>query len=132
MLKLSGPCVKTISYVCSDYQVRVLKFEDPGGFTARTRRNQGNDRAYSLVGKATSTGALFLGGGKVLRSLRHYLWTQNREDYAFDRLEERAVRRGSAGRPSFGKTRKGRGQSIQYIIGTEKWDGGIFWAFLNA
>lgn len=43
VLKLSGPCVKTVRYVCSDYQVRVLKFEDPGGFTARTHRNQGND-----------------------------------------------------------------------------------------
>ena len=57
---------------------------------------KGNGRAYRLVGKATSTGALFLGRAKVLRSLRHYLRTQSREDYAIDRLEERDVRRGSA------------------------------------
>ena len=57
-----------------------------------------NDRADRLARRATPTNGLLLGGSEVLRSLRHYLQAQRQEHHTIDRLEERGVERGSAGR----------------------------------
>ena len=59
----------------------------------------GNDRAHRLAGKATLTSGLLL-RSDVLRSLRHYLRAQSEGHHTIDRLEERGVERGSAGRSS--------------------------------
>ena len=52
----------------------------------------------------------------MLRSLRHYLPVQSQEHYTVDRLEEKGVERGNAGRSSL----KGREKAIvsQTDIGT--------------
>ena len=42
---------------------------------------KGNDWADRLAGKATLTSGLLLRRSEVLRSLRHYLWTQNQGHY---------------------------------------------------
>ena len=66
---------------------------------------KGNDRADGLAGKATLTSGLLLRRSEVLRSLRHYLLAQSQGHHIIDRLEERDVDRGSAGR-SFMKGRE--------------------------
>ena len=77
---------------------------------------KGNDRADRLAGKATLTSGLLLGRSEVLRSLRHYLWTQSQGYNTIDRLEETGVERGSARRSFL----KGRERAIvnQTNIGT--------------
>ena len=57
---------------------------------------KGNDREYTLAGKATLTNGLLLGRSEVLRSLRHYMREQSQGHHTIDRLEERGVERGSA------------------------------------
>ena len=83
---------------------------------------KGNDRADRLAGKATHTSGLLLGRSEVLRSLRHYLRAQNQEHHTIDRLEERGVERGSAGRSSF----KGRERAIVFKgdVGETFWETG--------
>ena len=54
-----------------------------------------NDRADSLAGKATITSGLRLGRSEVLSILRHNLLAQSQGHHTVDRLEERAVERGS-------------------------------------
>ena len=82
---------------------------------------KGNDPADRLADKAAIKSSLRLGRSvktlMVLRSLRHYLRTQNREHHAIDRLEERGVERGSAPRRF---SLKGRKRAIvnQTNIGT--------------
>ena len=66
---------------------------------------EGNDRADRLAGKATLTSGLLLGRSEVLRSVRHDLRAQSQGHHTIDRLEERGVERGSAGR-SFLKGRE--------------------------
>ena len=77
---------------------------------------KGNDRADRLVGIATLTSGLLLGRSEALSSLRHYLRAQSQGHHTTDRLEERCVERGSAGRSSL----KGRERAIvnQTNIGT--------------
>ena len=77
---------------------------------------KGNDRADRLAGKAALTSGLLLGRSDVLRSLRHYLRAQSQGHHTTDRLEERGVERGGAGRSSL----KGRERAIvnQTNIGT--------------
>ena len=55
-----------------------------------------SERADRLTGKASLTSGLILGRSEVLRSLRHYLRAQSQGHHTIDRLEERAVERGSA------------------------------------
>ena len=57
---------------------------------------KGNDRADRLAGKATLTSGLLLRRSEVLRSFRHYLWTQSQGHHTINCLEERGVERGSA------------------------------------
>ena len=63
-------------------------------------REKGNDRADRLAGKATLTSGLLLERSEVLRSVRHYLWTQSQRHHTIDRLKERGVDRRNAKRPS--------------------------------
>ena len=69
---------------------------------------KGNDRADTLVGKATLKGGLLLGRSEVLISLRHYLQAQGKRHHIIDLLEERGVERGSVRRSSL----KGRETAI--------------------
>ena len=92
---------------------------------SKERRNKnagvkGNDRADRLAGKATLTSGLLLGSSEVLRSLRHYLRAQSQRHHTIDRLEERGVKSGSAGRSSLKGREKGRERAIvnQTNIGT--------------
>ena len=64
--------------------------------------------------KATLTSGLLLGISEVLSSLRHYLRAQSQGHHTIDRLEERGVERGSAGRSSFERTREGHRQSDEH------------------
>ena len=52
-----------------------------------------NDRADTLVGKATLTSGLLLRRSETLRSLRHYQRAQSEGHHAIDRLAERGVER---------------------------------------
>ena len=54
---------------------------------------KGNDRADTLVGKATLTSGLLLRRSEMLRSLRHYQRAQSEGHHAIDRLAERGVER---------------------------------------
>ena len=47
----------------------------------------------------------------MLRSLRHYLRAQSQGHHTIDRLEERGMERGNAGRSSLKRTREGHRQS---------------------
>ena len=77
---------------------------------------KGNDRAERLAGKATIKSGLLLGRSEVLRNLRTTCGVQSQGLHTIDRLEERSVERGSAGRCSL----KGRERAIvnQTNIGT--------------
>ena len=76
---------------------------------------KGNDRADRLAGQATLASGLLLGRFEVLRSLRHYLRAQSQGHLTVDRLEERGVERGSAGRSPM----KGRERVIVNQTNTE-------------
>ena len=84
--------------------------------TFENSRVKGNDKANRLAGKPTITNGLRLGRSEMLRSLRHYLRAQSQDHHNIDHLDERDVKRGSAGRSSF----KGRERAIvnQTNIGT--------------
>ena len=73
---------------------------------------KGHDRADRLTGKATLTSGLHL--GEVRRSLKHYPRAQSQGHHTIDRLEERGVERGGAGRSSFERTREGHRQSDEH------------------
>ena len=77
---------------------------------------KGNDWAERLAGKATFKSGLLLGRSEVLRNLRTTCGVQSQGLHTIDRLEERSVERGSAGRCSL----KGRERAIvnQTNIGT--------------
>ena len=69
---------------------------------------EGNERADRLEGKTTLTSGLLLGISEMLKSLRQYLWVQSQGHHTIDRLEERGVEKGSAGRSSL----KGRETAV--------------------
>ena len=56
----------------------------------------GADRLVLVVGKATITSGLRLRRSEVLRSLRHYSWSQSQGHHAVKCLEERDMERESA------------------------------------
>ena len=63
-------------------------------------------RQTGLVSKATIIRGLHLGRSGVLRSLRHFLQTQNQGHHIINHLEERGVERGSTWRPFVWKDKK--------------------------
>ena len=77
---------------------------------------KGNYRADRLVGKATLINGLLLRRSQMLRSLRHYPLAQSQGHHTIDRLEEKVVEKGSAGRSSL----RGRERAIvnQTNVGT--------------
>ena len=59
-------------------------------WTTSTFREKGNDRADRLAGKAALTSGLFLGRSEMLRSLRHYLRSQNKGHHTINRQRREA------------------------------------------